>query len=107
MCTYKQADKGDRYSLAPAHTEDVESRSSRDPPLPYTFAFTRAKGPTSVRRAPKPCGCGKRLRPIAFCCLNLQISPRFSSDSSSLARHRRIHSGRRPYRCLVEVGGRL
>lgn len=29
-----------------------------------------------------------------------------SSDSSSLARHRRIHSGRRPYRCLVEGCGK-
>ncbi|CAO1619854.1 unnamed protein product [Sympodiomycopsis kandeliae] len=28
------------------------------------------------------------------------------SDSSSLARHRRIHSGRRPYKCLVEGCGK-
>lgn len=80
------------YGRTSALGRIAQSSSSKDPLSLSMSGYIRARSHTCARSAPR-CVTISPSAAIFLTCLQQ------FSDSSSLARHRRIHSGKRPYKC--------
>ncbi|KAI9151744.1 zinc finger protein [Paramyrothecium foliicola] len=74
----------------------VGSNSSSGQPLPSTRESTRVRSRIIARLVQRYGGPATRSKPTLQL---LTCTSQPFSDSSSLARHRRTHSGKRPYKC--------
>ncbi|KAH8198662.1 hypothetical protein TruAng_007160 [Truncatella angustata] len=83
-----------RLALSNAIGNLVTRASTASQTCKGTIAYTQTKDLTLVRHQDV-------ARALSNACQHIGCGKRFS-DSSSLARHRRIHTGKRPYKCAHE-----